>query len=164
MILLLTAVPVAAIAAARTADHLAQRQARAQQAADHLVGAVLTRAAPANAIPNPYAAVTATWVPARWTAPNGSPHSRLVLAPLGKPKGSIVPTWINASGAITDAPANHQDVICDVVIAATATTLALTFLLLGVQALICRTLDRRRISAWDAEWRAIGPRWNGHRI
>jgi hypothetical protein len=164
VILLLTAVPVAAIAAARTTDHLALRQARAQQAAVHRVGAVLTQAAPANAVPNPYVAVQDTWVPARWTAPNGSSHSGTVLAPYSTPKGSTVQAWINASGAITDAPANGQDVIGDVVIAVTATTLALTFLLLGVQALTCRALDRRRMRAWDAEWRAIGPRWDGHRI
>ena len=23
-------------------------------------------------------------------------------------------------------------------------------------------LDRRRMRAWDAEWRATGPRWTGH--
>jgi hypothetical protein len=143
VILLLTAVPVAAIAAARTTDHLALRQARAQQAAVHRVGAVLTQAAPANAAPNPYVAVEDTWVPARWTAPNGSSHSGTVLAPYGTPKGSTVQAWINASGAIADAPANGQDVIGNVVIAVTATTLALTFLLLGVQALTCRALDRR---------------------
>ena len=163
VVLLLTAVPVAAIAAARAADHMALRQAHAQQAADHLVGAVLTQAAPANADPNPYVAVQNTWVPARWTAPDGSARSGTVLVPLGAPRGSVVPTWIDASGAITDPPANHNEVIGDVVIAATVTGLALTFLLLGVQALTRRALDRRRISTWDAEWRTTGPHWTGHR-
>jgi hypothetical protein len=88
----------------------------------------------------------------------------MVLAPAGARRGSTVQTWIDASGGITAPPANHSDVIGDVVIAATVTSLVLTFLLTGAQALTCRALDRRRISAWDAEWRTTGPRWNGYRI
>jgi hypothetical protein len=30
-------------------------------------------------------------------------------------------------------------------------------------ALARRVLDRRRLRAWDAEWRATGPMWSGHR-
>ena len=41
MILLLVAVPIAAIAVGRQADHLVLRQAHAQAAADHQVTAVL---------------------------------------------------------------------------------------------------------------------------
>ena len=26
-----------------------------------------------------------------------------------------------------------------------------------------RVLDRRRLRAWEAEWRASGPQWSGHR-
>jgi hypothetical protein len=26
-----------------------------------------------------------------------------------------------------------------------------------------RALDRRRLRAWEAEWRASGPQWSGHR-
>jgi hypothetical protein len=54
MILLVTALPVAAVAAGQGADHLALRQARAQQAADHQVNAVLLQQAPATGTPDPY--------------------------------------------------------------------------------------------------------------
>ena len=26
-----------------------------------------------------------------------------------------------------------------------------------------RWIDRRRLRAWEAEWRASGPQWSGHR-
>jgi hypothetical protein len=29
--------------------------------------------------------------------------------------------------------------------------------------LVRRALDRRRLNAWEAEWRAGGPRWSSHR-
>lgn len=34
--------------------------------------------------------------------------------------------------------------------------------LVGLQVLGQYALDRRRMRAWDAEWRATGPRWTGH--
>ena len=54
VILLLIGVPVAAIVVGRQADHAALRQAHAQQAAEHLIGAILLQQAPANGIPDPY--------------------------------------------------------------------------------------------------------------
>jgi hypothetical protein len=33
--------------------------------------------------------------------------------------------------------------------------------LLASSTLARRALDRRRLSAWDAEWRASGPLWSG---
>jgi hypothetical protein len=50
-----------------------------------------------------------------------------------------------------------------VVIAAIWTGLITILLVLGASALTRRVLDRQRIRAWDAEWRATGPRWSGHR-
>jgi DNA polymerase III epsilon subunit-like protein len=48
MILLLVAVPIAAIVGGRRADHLALRQAHAQAAADHQVTAILLQQATAT--------------------------------------------------------------------------------------------------------------------
>jgi hypothetical protein len=35
--------------------------------------------------------------------------------------------------------------------------------LLIVLRLIRRLLDWRRLAAWEADWRAFGPRWTGHK-
>ncbi len=154
MILLIVAVPVAAVAAGRWADHLALRQAQTQQAADHLVNAVLLRQAPATGVPDPYTSIQKAWVLARWQLPGLPARSGEVLAAAGARQGSIVPTWVNASGAVTDPP---PDVWIDVML----TCLASCLVLLGSQVLARRALDRRRLSTWEAEWRATGPLWSG---
>ncbi len=163
VVLLVTMVPVAAIVAGRIADHVVLGQARAQQAADHQVTAVLTETAPGAAAADPYVAVETTWAEARWTAPDGATHTGMVLAALGAPAGSRVPTWINASGQVTDPPADHSDVVGAVFIAGTLATLAMALLILAFQGLVRHALDRRRLAAWASEWRAIGPRWTTHR-
>ena len=70
IILLLVAVPIVAIAVGRQADHLALRQARAQQAGEHEVTAVLLQQAQATGVPDPYTSIEMTYVLARW--PNAS--------------------------------------------------------------------------------------------
>jgi len=35
--------------------------------------------------------------------------------------------------------------------------------LLAAAVLVRRALDRRRLNAWEAEWRANGPLWSGRR-
>ena len=161
MVLLLVAVPIAAIVAGRQADHLALRQAHARQAAEHEVTAVLLRQA--IAFPDPYTSVEMNYVLARWQPPGQPPRSGQVLAPVGAPAGSAVTIWIDASGAVTSPPPDHRDIADDVTIAAVVAGLVASLLLLGSNALARRGLDRRRLNAWDAEWRATGPLWTGRR-
>jgi hypothetical protein len=162
-ILLLVAVPIAAIAVGRQADHLELRQAHAQQAAEHEVTAVLLQRAPATGVADPYTSVQMTYVLARWQPPGRPPRSGQVLATAGAPAGSTVPVWVDASGAVTSPPPDQLDIAGDVCIAVVVTCLAAVFLLLGSNALARRALYRRRLSAWDAGWRATGPLWSGHR-
>jgi hypothetical protein len=44
-----------------------------------------------------------------------------------------------------------------------ATCLVASSLVLGSSALARGALERRRLRAWDAEWRVTGPYWTGHR-
>jgi hypothetical protein len=90
-------------------------------------------------------------------------RSGQVLAPEGAPKGSTARIWVDACGAVTEAPAGRRDVIADVCIAVMLTCIAAPAVLFGAAALARRMLDRRRLTAWDAESRSIGPRWAGHR-
>ena len=162
--LILVAVPIAALAAGRAADHMFLRDAQARQAADHQVSAVLTEDVPASSTAtDPYVTVQTTWAPARWTAPGGSAHSGQVLVLAGASRGTKTPIWINASGAITGPPAGHLDVVAEVSITVVLTSLALIIVLLSGLGLTRRALDRRRLSAWEAEWRAVGPLWTGRR-
>jgi hypothetical protein len=162
MILLLAAVPLAMITAGRQADHLALSHVHAQQAADHQVTAVLLQA-PATGVPNPYSSVQMTTVLARWQPPGQVPRTGQIPAPSGGGPGSTVSVWLNASGAVTSPPPDHQMIVGNVFIAAIWTGLVTILLVLGASALTRRVLDRQRMRAWDAEWRATGPRWSGHR-
>jgi hypothetical protein len=157
------AAPIAAIVVGRQADHLALRQANAQQVADHEVTAVLLRQAQATGVPDPYTSVELTYVLARWQPPGQAPRSGQVLASAGAHAGSTVKVWIDASGAVTSPPPDHRIIAGDVCLAAIVTCLVASLVILGSNALARRALDRRRMRAWDAEWRAAGPMWSGHR-
>ncbi|MGH3283915.1 MAG: Rv1733c family protein [Streptosporangiaceae bacterium] len=163
MIMLVAAVPAAAVVVGQRADHLALNRARAQQVADHLVNAVLLEQAPATGIPDPYTSVQTVWVPARWQPPGLPPRTGEVLATAGARKGSTVRIWIDASGAVTAPPSDHRDIAGDVSVAVMATCLVSWLVLLASGALVRRALDRRRLRAWEAEWRAAEPLWSGRR-
>lgn len=163
ILLVVTAVPAAAVAAGRWADHYALHRAQAERAVDHQVTAVLLADAPAVGIPDPYTSVQTAWVPARWQPPGQPPRTGEVLTLTGAHKGSTVQTWINPSGAVTDPPLDRRFVVGDVWLAVMATCLMSWLLLLVTGVLVRRGLDRRRLRAWEAEWRASGPLWSGHR-
>lgn len=163
IILLVMAVPIAVVAVGRQADHVALDQAHAERAGDHLVDAVLLQNTPATGIPNPYTSVQTAWVAARWQLPGRPARTGEVLVPVGARKGSTVPTWIDASGSATSPPPDHRFIVGDVLIAVMVASLASVLLLLGLGALARRVLDRRRMRAWETEWRAFGPLWSGHR-
>ena len=162
MIMIVTAVPAAAVLAGQQADHAALNRARAQQATDHLVDAVLLEQAPATGIPDPYTSIQTAWVLARWQPPGRPPRTGEVLAQVGSRKGSTVRTWIGPSGAVASPPIDHRAIVGDVCIAVVATCLGSSLVLLVSSALARRVLDHRRLNAWDAEWRASGPLWTGH--
>jgi hypothetical protein len=157
------AVPTASVAAGRWADHYALHRAQLQRAVDHQVTAVLLTDAPASGIPNPYTNVQTSWVPARWQPPGQPTRTGEVLALAGARKGSTVRAWVDPSGAVTAPPLEHRFVVGDVWIAVMATCLVSWLLLLAAGVLVRRVLDRRRLRAWEAEWRASGPLWSGHR-
>jgi hypothetical protein len=163
IILVAVAVPAAAVAAGRWADHYALHRAQVQRAVNHQVTAVLLRDAPATGIPDPYTSAQTTWVPARWQPPGQPLRTGEVLAVVGARKGSTVRTWIDPSGAVTDPPVDHRVVVGNVWLAVMTTCLVSWVLLLAAGMLARRALDRRRLRAWDAEWRASGPQWSGRR-
>src|SRR5512135_134395 len=116
LVLLLTAVPAAALLSGRIADHVFLRDAHAQQATERQVTATLTQSAGTSQVADPYSSVQTTWAPARWTAPNGTARSGQVLAMAGAAAGSTVRIWVSASGAATDPPAGAKDVIAEVAV------------------------------------------------
>jgi hypothetical protein len=163
ILLAVVAVPAAAVAAGQWADHYTRHRAELQRAVNHQVTAVLLEDAPASWIPDPYTNVQTSWVPARWQPPGQPPRTGEVLALAGARKGSTVRTWIDPSGAVTAPPLDHRILVGDVWLAVVATCLMPWLLLLAAGVLVRQVLDRWRLRAWEAEWRASGPLWSGHR-
>ena len=163
ILLAVVAVPAAAVAAGLWADHYALHRAQVQRTVNHQVTAVLLENAPATGVQDPYTSVRTTWVAARWQPPGQPPRTGEVLAVAGAHKGSTVRTWIGPSGALTDPPLDHRIIVGDVCLAVVATCVLSWLVLLVTWVLTCRALDRRRLRAWEAEWRASGPLWSGRR-
>jgi len=163
ILLAVVAVPAAAVAAGRWADHNARHRAQVQRTVNHQVTAVLLENAPATGVQDPYTSVRTTWVAARWQPPGQPPRTGEVLAQAGASKGSTVRTWIDPSGAVTEPPPDHRIVVGDVWLAVMATCLVSWLVLLAAGVLVRRGLDHRRLRAWEAEWRASGPLWSGYR-
>jgi hypothetical protein len=163
ILLLVLAVPAAAVVTGRWADQHALHRVQAERTNDHLVTAVLLQDAPAAGTPNPYASMQTTWVLARWQPPGQPPRTGEVLTLAGAHKGSTVRTWIDPSGAVTEPPPNHRVVVGEVCFAVVTTCLLSCLVLLVTWALARRALDHRRLRAWEAEWRTSGPLWRGHR-
>jgi hypothetical protein len=162
LVLMLTAVPAVALLAGRWAYHAAVTQVRAQDAATHTVSAVLLDSAPTIGQPDPYAAAEVAWVPARWVAPDGPVRTGDVLAPVGAKRGSLVQTWVDEAGDFVDPPPGHSEIVGNVFTSVVLAGLTMLALLIGAEAVSHHLLERRRMKAWDTDWRTVAPRWTDH--
>jgi hypothetical protein len=91
--------------------------------------------------------------------PHGVQREGFTSVVMGTKAGAEVTIWLDDAGAIVAAPRSPAD---DTAFGATAgflTVLGSWVLLWGIFRLVRIPMDRRRIQAWDAEWRRIAPRW-----
>jgi hypothetical protein len=102
------------------------------------------------------------WVKAEWEGAGGSTRTGEVPAPAGAAAGTAVTVWLNASGQVTGPP-QQGDFAVAAAVTAVMTLTVMAVALLIVLRLIQWFLDWGRLAAWEAAWRAIGPRWTGHR-
>ena len=151
--------PLAGIAAGRA---VAASTARAEhvEAGWHRVAAVLLRQAPGKNHPL-FEVPLEPMVPARWKAPDGTLRTGEIYAPAGAAAGSTVFVWTDRSGELTALPLLRGDVVEDVALAASLATIVVAAVLAVLGLLTRWVLDRRRLAAWDARWRATGPQWTG---
>ena len=159
LVIFLTAGPIAAIAAGQWTAHAASAGTSGQP---HAARAVLLQQAIAPARPAPAVRDVQVWVRARWESAGGSARTGEVPAPAGAPAGTVVTVWLNASGRVTGPP--QPGVAASAAVLTAVMTLAImAFALLATLRLIQRFLNWRRLAAWEAAWRATGPRWTDHR-
>ena len=146
---------LAALAAGRWAYDSALRTEHAGEAARRQVAAVLLTTSSA---PQAWSATAR----ARWTAPDGAARTGWVPAPAGAPAGTSVRVWVDAAGRPAEPPLRHSQVEGQAVMAAVAAIFAVALLLGGAGWCARNVADRRRLAAWDAQWRAAGPKWSRH--
>jgi hypothetical protein len=151
--------PMAALAAGQWTAHAGDAGTAAQPRA---VQAVLLRAAAAPAGPAAAVRGARVRVSARWQSAGGSTRTGEVPAPAGAPAGTVVTVWLDASGRVTGPP-QPGEAAAEAAAAAVITLIVVALALLVALRLSQRLLDWRRLAAWEAAWRAIGPRWTGHR-
>jgi hypothetical protein len=150
----LAGAPLAAIGAWQFAYGIGARTARAQEASWHRISAVLLAASPTYG----YSGYEPL-VRARWTARGGAPRTSAVPAPPGTTAGRTVSVWVDAAGRLTGPPLQPRQVRGQAVMAAVLAPVVLGEVLLCAGQLVHYLLGRRRLAAWEADWRATGPHW-----
>lgn len=155
-VLFLAGAPLSALAAGAGVHSVAQRDELAQQASRYQVTATIERAVGGS---SPGGNLT-TAVVARWTMPDGKVvHTEMAVA-IGYTPGSTVRVWTTPAGKLTTPPMSEAQVtsLTDLGAVAGVAVLALAVTVAGV--LARWWLGRRRMAAWDADWRVTGPRWS----
>ena len=156
VVVFLVGAPLAGLAAGHAVYRIWSRTAHAEQAAWRQVPAVLLAATPATGYDDGQ-------VRARWTAPDGTRRTGLVPAPSGARAGRTVAVWVDAAGRAAGPPVRLWQVWGQAVLAAALACLGVGLIVLCAGLLAHNLVDRRRLAAWDANWRATEPQWTGRR-
>ena len=157
----LAGAPFAAHAAGSWAYATSAREAQAQRASLRQVPATLLQAAPAgNAYTNDGGVPEAD---AQWRAADGQMRTGEVFVSAGAAAGSTVLVWTNRTGQLTGPPLGLTQLQGRDQLAAGAAVGSLAAALIVVGWLARKSLYRRRLAAWDADWLANGPRWSQRR-
>jgi hypothetical protein len=154
----LAGAPIAAI----TAGHLASAAGmRSEQAARHRVRAVLLQDVPGPVL-MPYGIVTMPTL-AQWTAPDGSSRTGLINAQSGGRAGTAVMIWTSESGRPLGPPLPRGQESTQVLLAVFAAPVVLGLVVLIAGMLAMAALNKRRLAAWDSDWRVTAPKWTSRR-
>ena len=156
----LAGAPFAAGAAGHWASMSVTRAAQAQRASLTQVTATLVRKAP---VWSGYGSGTGVFTRARWRAPDGRTRSGDVYVTADDLAGGTVRIWVDENGRLATPPLTRDQVTGRIQFLAGAAVSGLATLLAVVGWLAHRSLDRRRLAGWDADWLATGPRWSPRR-
>lgn len=97
--------------------------------------------------------------PVTWIASDGVSHvGRVGIAP-GARAGSAARAWADGAGRLVGEPLHGAGLARAAAIAALFAVVVLAALLIGTATIARWVLGRRRMTAWEAEWRLTEPRW-----
>jgi hypothetical protein len=97
---------------------------------------------------------------ARWRAPDGVRRTGQVYPAAGAPAGSTIKVWVDAAGRQSGPPLQLLQVQGQAVVTAMIAVMAVAVVLWGTGLTAHCMAQRRRMAAWDDEWRALGPKWS----
>lgn len=98
---------------------------------------------------------------ASWTAPDGTPRSGLVSAPIGAEPGAQVPLWTDRAGTVVRAPVSPLAAgLVGGVVGVLAALLGL-LLVYGGWRLVRLVTWRRNAAVWERRWAEVEPAWSG---
>jgi len=165
---LLAGLFAAAVAAAPFAAHAASQHAylravhaRQQQLATrYQVRAVLTMAAGAA---DGYSLAGSVPAQARWVSVGGVPRSGEIPARPGSLPGDAVALWTDRNGYLVSPPLDQSAVAGAGDAAAAGTVAVVAVGYLAVAGATRRLLNRRRMTAWEADWLTTARTWNRQR-
>jgi hypothetical protein len=152
VIAFIVAAPFAALACGAWVHAVAHRVQAAQQASRYQVPAVVVQVSHGS-LASGYAAL-APEAQARWTTPDGKMVSGVVPVPATTAVRAVARVWITRDGQLTDAPLEDVQVASQADFAATSGVVALAATLTVAGVLTRLVMDKRRMAAWDADWRA----------
>jgi len=152
---LLTVVSVRAVASATQREQNAESTWRQ-------VRATLTQSASAGLI-GLDGQWDASWVTARWTAPDGAAFSGLLPVELNAKAGQRVMVWVTHTGDLTHAPLTSAEVIDREAVVAVSVPAGLALLFWTASRVVRALANRRRMISWTKAWEAVGPRWSSLR-
>jgi hypothetical protein len=156
---LLAAAPFAAHAAGAWAT-TRPRQAQAQRASLVQVTATLLWSAP---ILTGYGSGSGFAAEARWRAPDGPVRTGELFVTPGAAANHSTRIWVDQTGRLANPPLSRDQMTGRAQLAAGVAVGSLAAVLATAGWLVRRSLDRRRLSGWDAEGLANGPRWSPRR-
>ena len=156
----LAATPFAANAAGSWAHASAVRDAQAQRASLAQVTATLLRSAP---VLTGYGSTSGFAVEARWRAPDGPIRTGELFVTADVAVSHSTRIWVDQTGRLTNPPLSGDQMTGRAQLAAGVAVGSLAVVLATAGWLVRRSLDRRRLSGWDAGWLANGPRWSPRR-
>jgi hypothetical protein len=160
LVAMAVAAPFAARLAGRTSYASALQARQEQLATRHQVQAKLTEdASPVSG----YSLSAWVLTPATWTSVAGVRRSGDVPAAPGSRKGTLVSVWSDADGYLDSPPLPLPEVASQADAASTGVIVGAGVAYLAGAAVIRQLFNRRRMTAWDADWLATAPAWNRQR-
>jgi hypothetical protein len=101
-----------------------------------------------------------TTVSAKWTGPDGQPHTGRLFISGGASTGDTVTLWIDAQGRPTDVPQDRAQTLGQAFAVGMFVMAGVVVLLFLLRKAMHRLFEHRRLATWQLEWDLVEPTWS----